>query len=148
MQCAIRAGLGYHAFGVPELAMKTPDGNSSVISPYSTFLALVVHPRFCSEEPANNGGSRVDRQVRLLRSSGLPIGKKPEIIRSWMAHHEGMSLLAVRDLPLQESIQKYFHAEPYVQATELSAPRTVPHVISIDAEESAVPAALLTETAV
>jgi hypothetical protein len=65
-----------------------------------------------------------------------------------MAHHEGMSLLAVCNLLFKDAMQKYFHAEPYVQATELLLHERVPHVISIDAEESTVPSALLTETAV
>ena len=147
--CSADSGgdYGYHAFGVPQLAMKTPDGNSSVISPYSTFLALVVDPRSAVKN------LRTMAKLGWIGKYGFYEAvdyrsKQPEVIRSWMAHHEGMSLLAVCNLLFSDAMQKYFHAEPYVQATELLLHERVPHVISIDAEESAVPAALLTETAV
>lgn len=36
-----------------------------------------------------------------------------------MTHHHGMSLLAVANLLQQGIVQKWFHREPRVQATEL-----------------------------
>ena len=37
---------------------------------------------------------------------------QPEVVRSWMAHHEGMSLLAICNLLFDDPMQQYFHAEP------------------------------------
>jgi hypothetical protein len=42
-----------------------------------------------------------------------------EIVRCWMAHHQGMSLLSISNLLLGGIVQDWFHASPHVQATEL-----------------------------
>jgi hypothetical protein len=42
-----------------------------------------------------------------------------QVIRSWMSHHQGMALLALCNLLFDWPLQRYFHAEPQVRATEL-----------------------------
>jgi hypothetical protein len=42
-----------------------------------------------------------------------------EIIHCWMAHHQGMSLVALSNFLNESSIQKWFHKEPRVIAAEL-----------------------------
>jgi cyclic beta-1,2-glucan synthetase len=44
---------------------------------------------------------------------------KPQLVREWMAHHQGMSLLAVVNLLHNNVVQSWFHANPVVQSTEL-----------------------------
>ena len=41
------------------------------------------------------------------------------LVRCWMAHHQGMSLLAACNLLTGDAISKCFHSEPAVRATEL-----------------------------
>jgi len=43
----------------------------------------------------------------------------PQLVRCWMAHHQGMSLLALANFLNDDVVQKWFHAERRVQATEL-----------------------------
>jgi hypothetical protein len=43
----------------------------------------------------------------------------PTLVREWMAHHQGMSLLAILNLLHDNVVQHWFHANPEVQATEL-----------------------------
>ena len=62
------------------------------------------------------------------------------MIRSWMAHHQGMSLLAVCNLLFDNPLQHYFHAEPQVLATELLLHERLPSSIVVEAEESFAPA--------
>jgi hypothetical protein len=129
---------GYHAFGVPELAMKRLDTDSIVISPYSTFLALQVDPgaalknlrRMAKQGWTGNYGFY--EAVDFSRD-------EPEIIRSWMAHHQGMSLLAACNLLHNNAIQGYFHAEPQVLATELLLHERVPSTIRVEKEAVAPP---------
>jgi hypothetical protein len=45
--------------------------------------------------------------------------RTPELAREWMAHHQGMSLLAVTNLLHDNVVQRWFHENPLVQATEL-----------------------------
>ncbi len=137
---------GYHAFGIPELAMKRPDSDLHVVSPYSTFLALPIHP-----QAAVNNLREMVKQGWFGRCGfyeAIDYRKgHPEVVRSWMAHHQGMSLLAVCNLLFDEPIQQYFHAEPQVLATELLLHERVPSVISIEREESPAPPPLAAETA-
>jgi len=42
-----------------------------------------------------------------------------QIVRCWMAHHQGMSLLAMANLLCDNVVQRWFHADRRVQATEL-----------------------------
>jgi hypothetical protein len=44
---------------------------------------------------------------------------KPVLVREWMAHHQGMSLLAILNLLRYNIVQQWFHANPLVQANEL-----------------------------
>jgi hypothetical protein len=45
--------------------------------------------------------------------------RRPQLVQCWMAHHQGMSLLALANFLNDDVVQKWFHAERRVQATEL-----------------------------
>ncbi len=108
---------GYMAFGISALAMRrSPD--RLVIAPYATFLALPIDPGPAldnlrkMEEFGWTGRYGFYEAIEYTPSGG-------EAIRSWMAHHQGMSLLAIVNLLANNPLQQYFHAEPQVMATEL-----------------------------
>ncbi len=134
---------GYCAFGVPALAMKQTEVAPVVISPYSTFLALAVDPRAAVENltrMAEYGwtGHYGFYEAIDYTSNGA------EVIRSWMAHHQGMSLLAICNALFDNPLQQYFHSAPEVMATELLLNERVPS--SLVVEEEPMPA-LVPETA-
>jgi cyclic beta-1,2-glucan synthetase len=116
----------YQAFGLPQLSLMRRESNPLVISPYSTFLALSVDQReslrnlrrmlglgwFGSRgfyESADYTAPSGDR----FRSSHC------QVVRCWMAHHQGMSLLATANLLCNNVVQRWFHTDRRVQATEL-----------------------------
>jgi cyclic beta-1,2-glucan synthetase len=111
---------GYRAFGVPPVALSPEATAGPVISPYSTFLALPVRPL----EALLN--------LHRMQSAGWvgPFGfyeagdystslRSPAIVREWMAHHQGMSLLAMTNVLHHNIVKRWFHANPIVQANEL-----------------------------
>jgi hypothetical protein len=119
------SGYGYAPFGVPELAAKRLDESELVISPYSTFLAALMDP-----QPALKNLRRMEEFGWLARygfyeSIDYRHGGG-EAVRSWMAHHQGMSLLAIANILHDSPIQRHFHAEPQVMATELLLHERVP----------------------
>jgi hypothetical protein len=130
---------GYHAFGIPELAMRRSDYGSSVVSPYSTFLALQVDPRAAVKNLRRMAKLGWFGRCGFYEAVDYREGK-PEIVRSWMAHHQGMSLLAVCNLLFANRMQEYFHAEPQVLATELLLHERVPKAMTIETEPSSPPA--------
>ena len=115
----------YHAFGVPELAIHKVDQDGPVVSPYSTLLALDIDPG------AALRNLRTLRKKRSLGTYGFYEAldfnpersqsrwRRFELVRCWMAHHQGMSLLAVTNFLHGEVIRNWFHSQPQVQATEL-----------------------------
>lgn len=129
---------GYAAFGVPELALKPTDPGALVISPYSTFLALEVDPEEAiknlrrMQEFGWSGRYGFYEAVDYAAAGG-------EVIRSWMAHHQGMSLLAACNLLFNDPMRRYFHAEPQVMATELLLHERIPSTVVVEAEEIAAP---------
>ena len=129
---------GYAAFGIPELAMKATDPGALVISPYSSFLALGTDPEDAiknlrrMEEFGWSGRYGFYEAVDYAEAGG-------EIIRSWMAHHQGMSLLAACNLLFNNPIQRHFHAEPQVMATELLLHERIPSTVVVDEEEIGSP---------
>ena len=66
-------------------------------------------------------------------------GGEPVPVRTWMAHHQGMSLLAVCNVLCDNVLQQHFHAEPQVLATELLLHERVPTLAIADLEEWLVP---------
>ena len=96
-----------------------------MISPYSSFLALMVDPAAAVEEPAPDGGVRLVRPLRILRSHGLCRGgrRSDPLLDGAPSGHE---LLAICNLLFDNPMQRYFHAEPQVLATELLLHERVP----------------------
>ncbi len=111
---------GYQAWGIPKVALKYGAEDGPVISPYATFLAL---PLLRKEGLANL------RRMAALGWTGAygfyeaadytGNAKEPELVRSWMAHHQGMALLAVTNLLRGNIFHTWFHANPRVRAAEL-----------------------------
>jgi hypothetical protein len=110
----------YQAFGIPEIALKWDATAGPVVSPYSSYLALGVEPL----EALKN----IRRMVKAgwMGAYGLYEAadytqslKQPTLVREWMAHHQGMSLLAILNLLEDNAVQRWFHANPHLQATEL-----------------------------
>jgi len=105
-----------------------------VVSPYSTFLAAAIDPwaALANLQRLEQNGvyarygfyESVDYTAERLQKK-----QKSFVLRSFMAHHEGMSLVSVNNLLHENIMQERFHSEPMVQATQLLLQeRTPPHV--------------------
>ena len=110
----------YHAYGIPQVAVFAEATAGPVVSPYSTFLALEVDT------------IETLRNLRRMVSAGWlgPYGfyesvdyttgvQNGEIVREWMAHHQGMSLLSVLNCLHDGILQQWFHSNTLVQSAEL-----------------------------
>jgi len=121
----------YAPFGVPGLGLKRGLSEDLVIAPYATMLAALVEPQSAFENLR-----RLDRVGALGRfgyyeaidytPERLPQQQKRALIRAFMAHHQGMSLVALGNLLNRDIMQRRFHAEPLVQATELLLQERIP----------------------
>ena len=121
----------YRAFGVPGLGLKRGLAEDLVISPYATAMALLVAPveacknlqRLAAEGREGPYGfyEAVD-----YTPSRLPPSESSVTIKSFMAHHQGMSLLALVNLLRDQPMQRRFMACPLLKAADLLLQERVP----------------------
>jgi cyclic beta-1,2-glucan synthetase len=126
----------YSSFGVPGLGLKRGLSQDAVIAPYATALAAMVYPqaavRNFSRLAAAGGRGRYGWYEALdYTPARLPEGDKVAIVRSYMAHHQGMSLIAIADALQDGAMRARFHAEPIVQATQLLLQERIPRDVLV-----------------
>jgi cyclic beta-1,2-glucan synthetase len=115
----------YEAFGVPSLALKKNGTEPLVISPYSTFLALHVDRKGALENLRRMdalgwfGPYGFYESADYYDSRSRFWGARCEVVRSWMVHHQGMSLLCLANFLCDDVVQRWFHSDRRVQATQL-----------------------------
>jgi cellobiose phosphorylase len=133
----------YRAFGVPGLGLKRGLAEDLVIAPYATALALMVAPREACENMqrlATEGreGPYGFYEAVDYTPSRLPPDKTSATVESFMAHHQGMSLLALDNLLRDYPMQRRFMACPWLKATDLLLQERVPRTAaSVFSEEPA-----------
>ncbi len=121
----------YRAFGVPGLGLKRGLAEDLVVAPYATVMALMVAP-----EAACRNLERLTAEGRQgpygfyeaidYTPSRLPLGVGSATVRSFMTHHEGMSLLSLAYLLLDRPMQRRFQADLTLQATGLLLQERIP----------------------
>jgi cyclic beta-1,2-glucan synthetase len=112
----------YRAFGVPDLALKRGLDKDLVVAPYATALALVVDPHAAMknlgvlEREGALGPFGFRDAVDYTRPA---VGSTVAIVGAYMAHHIGMSLVALNNAINFEVWQQRFHRDPIVKSAEL-----------------------------
>ena len=125
----------YSNFGVPGLGLKRGLGDSTVIAPYATALAAMVDPQAAVRNfdrlAAVGAQARYGFYEALdYTPDRVPDGNAPAMVRAFMAHHQGMTIVAIADALLNGAMRRRFHAEPMVQATELLLQERMPRDVA------------------
>ena len=131
----------YKAFGIPGLGLKRGLGDELVVAPYATALAAMIEPQQSAVNlrrlaTAGLNGEYgffdaidyTDRATDQPHDAPAPDAHRPTgaVVRSYLAHHEGMTLVALANALLGDPMVRRFHADPRVQATELLLQERVP----------------------
>ena len=135
----------YKAFGVPGLGFKRGLGDDLVVAPYATMLALAVAPAdACRNLDTLAARGYLGRygfyEAIDFTPSRLTRGKEPAIVRAFMTHHQGMSLIAMDNLLNDHPMLRRFMADPQMRATEPLLQERIPRTgmtMSTPTEESA-----------
>jgi cyclic beta-1,2-glucan synthetase len=122
----------YRSFGVPGLGFKRNLAEDLVVAPYASFLALSLRPRQVLENMARLSKLQMLGTYGLYESvdfspSRLALGETHAIVRSYMAHHQGMILLALVNYLQEDVMVRRFHADPQVRSVELLLQEKVPY---------------------
>ena len=126
----------YSNFGVPGLGLKRGLSENVVIAPYATALAAMVDPaaaarnfsRLAAEGAAGHYGYY---EALDYTRSRVPEGARVEIVRAYMSHHQGMSLVALANALLGAPMRARFHSDPVVQAAELLLHERMPRDVRV-----------------
>ena len=121
----------YRAFGVPGLGFKRGLAGDLVIAPYASALALMVAPEEACENLERMSTDGIEGEYGMYEAidytpARVPPGERYAIVRSYMAHHQGMSFLALAYLLLDRPMQRRFTADLSIQATSLLLHERVP----------------------
>jgi cyclic beta-1,2-glucan synthetase len=133
----------YRAFGVPGLGLKRGLADDLVIAPYASALALMVAPEEAClnlQRLAAAGGEGTYGLYEAIdyTPSRLPRRQSSAVIRSYMAHHQGMSFLSLACLLLDRPMQKRFESDPLFRATTLLLQERVPRATGYYAQTADV----------
>ncbi len=127
----IHLNYQYGPFGVPGLGLKRGLIADLVVTPYATMLAAEINPPAAMENLrrlAREGALGAFGYYESIdyTAERLPQGEKRVLIRAFMAHHQGMSLVSLCNALQDDRMEKRFHADPSVQATELLLQERIP----------------------
>jgi len=129
----------YRAFGVPSLGYKRDLPEDLVVTPYASMLGLSLQPqavlknmarleelnmlgRFGFYEAIDYTKTRLPEKHR----DDMPAGRAHAIVQSYMAHHQGMILMAACNYLLEDVMVERFHANERIQSVELLLQEKVP----------------------
>jgi cyclic beta-1,2-glucan synthetase len=126
----------YSSFGVPGLGLKRGLREELVVAPYATALAAMIEPRAAVRNiarlvQAGAGGSYGLREALDYTPRRLPEGAEVAVIHSYMAHHQGMAIVAIGDVLNDGAMVDRFHADPIVEATELLLHERMPRDVLV-----------------
>ena len=126
----------YSSFGVPGLGLKRGLSEDVVVAPYATALAAMVQPEaavrnFARLAKVGASGRYGFREALDYTARRLPEGAVVAIVQSYMAHHQGMALVAIGNVLNKRVMVERFHADPIVEATELLLQERMPRNVLV-----------------
>jgi cyclic beta-1,2-glucan synthetase len=126
----------YSNFGVPGLGLKRGLSEDAVVAPYATALAAMVDPsaavrNFSALDLAGGRGRYGWYEALDYTSARIPEGESVALVRAYMAHHQGMTLVAIANVLGDGAMRARFHADPLIRATELLLQERTPRGVAI-----------------
>ena len=121
----------YRAFGVPELGYKRDLPDDLVVAPYASIIGISLKPKAVLDNISQF------EQMKLLGRFGyyeaidytkarMPAGKSHEAVLSYMAHHQGMSFVAISNYLLGDIMIERFHSDERIRSVELLLQEKIP----------------------
>jgi len=128
-----RLNYQYRAFGVPGLGLKRGLGQDRVIAPYASMMALMVAPEAACQNLQVLEGLGFSGRFGMYEAidytpARVPPGQDHVLLRSFMAHHQGMGLLSLVYLLRDQPMQRRFVADVEFQATLLLLQERIPRI--------------------
>jgi cyclic beta-1,2-glucan synthetase len=125
----------YSNFGVPGLGLKRGLSENRVIAPYATGLAAMIDPAAAVQNYARLAELGAEGRYGFYEAvdftpTRLQADEPHAIVRSFMAHHQGMTVTAIANTLQDGRLRNRFHAEPMVQGVELLLQERIPRDVA------------------
>ena len=126
----------YSNFGVPGLGLKRGLASNLVIAPYATGLAAMLDPPGACENFARLADlGAVGRygfyEALDFTKARVPDGARVAIVRNFMAHHQGMTIVAIANVLQDGRMRARFHREPMIRAVDLLLHERMPRDVAV-----------------
>src|SRR5437867_889608 len=126
----------YSSFGVPGLGLRRGLSEDVVIAPYATGLAAMIDPtaavqNFRRLAAAGASGAYGFYEALDYTAPRLPDGATVAVVRAYMAHHQGMVVVAIANVVHDGAMRARFRSEPMVLATELLLQERTPRDVAV-----------------
>ena len=126
----------YSNFGIPDLGLKRGLRDNAVIAPYATALAAMLQPGSAVKNFQVLAAEGAEGRYGFIEALDftprrLPAGSRVALVRAFMAHHQGMTVVAISNTLMQGRMRERFHASPSVRAAELLLHERPPRDITV-----------------
>ena len=126
----------YRAFGVPGLGFKRGLSDDLVIAPYASLMAISYDPHAMVRNLArliehNMIGLYGVYESIDFTSERLLLDETSAVVSEYMAHHQGMILMAVANFFHEDIMVKRMHSDPRIQSVELLLQEQVPQSVPL-----------------
>jgi cyclic beta-1,2-glucan synthetase len=126
----------YSNFGVPGLGLKRGLSENKVVAPYATGLAAMIdgeaaHANYRALTVLGARGRYGYFEAVDFTPGRLPDDTTFVLVRCYMAHHQGMSIVAIANALDDGQMRARFHSDVTVQATELLLQERTPRDVSV-----------------
>ncbi len=125
----------YSNFGVPGLGLKRGLSENRVIAPYATGLAAMIDPAAAVQNYATLAALGAQGRYGFYEAvdftpTRLHADESHAMVRSFMAHHQGMTITAIANTLQNGRLRDRFHAEPMIQGVELLLQERIPRDVA------------------
>ncbi len=126
----------YSHFGIPGLGLTRGLSEDLVVAPYATALAVMVDPSAAAQNfarLADHGALGVLGFYEALdfTPERVPKGQSVAPVRAYMAHHQGMTIVAIHNALNDGLMRRRFHSVPMISASELLLQERIPRDVSV-----------------
>ena len=134
----------YSPFGVPRLALRRTPPSDRVVAPYASVMAAMFTPREAVDNLRQLEMAGARGAYGFVDAIDFTVARQPgaqalSVVNTFMAHHQGMSLVALCNLLCREAPRRWFSSAPLIQAHESLLHEKTPRQIINSADPRTLP---------
>ena len=130
----------YKAFGIPWLGLKRGLSDEMVVSSYGSILMITDEPKDVIKNLKELEKCGMYQKYGFYESidytpTRLKKAQEYSVVKTYMAHHQGLILLSINNLFKDNILQKRFMKNPQIQAVDILLQERMPENVIITKEE-------------